>query len=245
MTRWLLLRGWTREARHWGAFPAELERALRGARVQAVDLPGNGRLAALPSPTRIADMVQSLRREPRETPVCLLGLSLGALVAIDWAHRHPAEVAACVLVNTSLRPFSAFYERLRPQTYAALVRLALFEPDTQAREAAILKLTSAAAAPAALVSERARYAAEWPVTHMNVIRQLLAAARYRAPEPPPRVPVLVVASRGDRLVDWRCSLELARRWQAPLALHASAGHDLALDDGPWLAARVAEWLRAA
>jgi hypothetical protein len=41
----------------------------------------------------------------------------------------------------------------------------------------------------------------------------------------------------------RCSIALAQAWHVPIALHESAGHDLALDDGTWLAARVAEWLR--
>jgi len=242
VTTWILLRGWSREARHWGAFPAQLGTAL-GARVVATDLPGNGRLCRQRTPTSIARIAEEVRQNARlDAPLHLLGLSLGAMVAIEWARRWRSEVAGCVLVNTSLRPFSAFYERLRPRNYGALARLALFERRAHAREAAILRLTSAGAPSAALVSEWARYAEEEPVTRANVLRQLVAAARYRAPESPP-VPVLVLASRRDALVDVRCSIALAQAWRVPIALHESAGHDLALDDGAWVAARVAEWLR--
>jgi pimeloyl-ACP methyl ester carboxylesterase len=243
MTSWVLLRGWAREARHWGRFPAELARALPGARIAAHDLPGNGRHAAMRTPTTIAAMVEELRRERPETPVHLLGLSLGAMVAIEWARSHPDEVAGCVLVNTSLRPFSPFYERLRPRNYATLARLALFEPNTEAREAAILRLTSVGAPSAALLAEWKRYADEQPVSRANVLRQLVAAVRYRAPAAPPPVRILVLASRRDHLVSFRCSLRLAQRWRAPVALHPTAGHDLALDDGAWVAARVSEWLK--
>jgi pimeloyl-ACP methyl ester carboxylesterase len=244
MSTWLLLRGWAREARHWGRFPVQLGAALPGARIIAADLPGSGRLRGRNSPSNIASIVEQVRPAlAAEGRLYLLGISLGGMVSIEWARRYPGEVAGCVLLNTSLRPFSAFYERLRPRNYATLARLALFEGDAHAREAAILRLTSSGSPNAALVSEWARYAEEHPVSRANVLRQVLAAARYRAPESPPPVPILVLASRHDHLVDVRCSTALARRWQVPLAVHESAGHDLALDDGPWVAARVREWLK--
>ena len=242
MSTWVLLRGWARETRHWGAFPELLAAAL-GTRVIAADLPGNGRLHKRRSPMSVAAMAAEVRQGvARDEPLCLLGLSLGGMVALEWARRYRVEVARCVLVNTSLRPFSAFHERLRPRAYATLARLALFEREPLAREEAILRLTSGRAPGAALVSEWARYAEEQPVSRRNVLRQLVAAARYRAPESP-GVPILVLASRQDRLVDVRCSIALAERWRARIAVHEHAGHDLALDDGAWIAARVSEWLR--
>jgi pimeloyl-ACP methyl ester carboxylesterase len=243
MSTWILLRGWTREARHWGRFPGELAAALPGAKILAADLPGNGSLSEQRSPSSVPAIVEALRGSvPVERPLYVLGLSLGGMVAMEWACRHPAEVAGCVLINTSVRPFSPFYRRLRAANYAALVRLLLLERDVEAREARILALTSAAAPSATLVSDWARYAREFPVRRANALRQVMAAARYRAPLSPPSVPLLVLASRGDALVDWRCSEALARRWGAPLEVHASAGHDLALDDGAWVAERVAGWL---
>jgi len=52
---------------------------------------------------------------------------------------------------------------------------------------------------------------------------------------------IVLAGAGDRLVDPRCSLAIARRWHCPLALHPEAGHDLPLDDGAWVAREVRGW----
>jgi pimeloyl-ACP methyl ester carboxylesterase len=76
----------------------------------------------------------------------------------------------------------------------------------------------------------------------NALRQLAAAARYRAPSHVPSVPVLLLAGARDRLVDPRCSEALARHWNAPIAVHPAAGHDLALDDGAWVAAQVKAWI---
>lgn len=248
MSTWVLVRGWTREARHWGDFPAQLQAAVPEARIVALDLPGNGVFRDRRSPLSIAAMVkhsrQALGTQSIEGPCYLLGLSLGAMVCIDWAARHPTEVAGCVLLSTSLRPFSAFHERLRPGTYATLSRLIFLPGEAQAREAAILGLTSAHVTPrAGLIAAWTRYGRERPVSRGNALRQLVAAARYRAPASPPPVPILVLAAQGDRLVDPSCSLNLARRWGAAIALHPTAGHDLALDDGAWVGAQVQQWLR--
>jgi hypothetical protein len=46
-------------------------------------------------------------------------------------------------------------------------------------------------------------------------------------------------------VDPDCSREIAHRWGCPLAVHPQAGHDLPLDDGPWVLATVRDWLATA
>jgi pimeloyl-ACP methyl ester carboxylesterase len=181
MSSWVLLRGWAREARHWGDFPAQFGTAIPGAQLVALDLPGSGRFWAQRSPWSIAAMVeesrQALRAQGAQPPYHLLGLSLGAMVSVEWASRHSAEVAACVLLNTSLRPFSAFHERLRPRHYATLLRIALLEGDAREREATILRMTSAASAPRTdVIAAWARFAKEQPVSRGNVLRQLVAAA---------------------------------------------------------------------
>lgn len=246
MTAWVLLRGWTREAAHWGDFPARLGARFPGEAILTPDLPGNGARHGVRSPARIAAMVEDCRecvRAAAAPPYRLLGLSMGAMVGMEWMHRHPQELTCAVLVNASARPFGRVHERLRPRCYGAVLRI-LGERDLRRREAAILALTSALrGGDASLVEEWACAARERPVSRANVLRQLLAAARYRAPRQPPPVPLLLAASLGDRLVDPACTRRLAQAWNAPLALHAWAGHDLPLDDGEWLAAEAARWVR--
>jgi predicted alpha/beta hydrolase family esterase len=52
----------------------------------------------------------------------------------------------------------------------------------------------------------------------------------------------VLVSAADGLVDPRCSQRLAQAWGAPMRKHPTAGHDLPLDDGAWVAREVAAWL---
>ena len=77
------------------------------------------------------------------------------------------------------------------------------------------------------------------------MRQSLAAARYRAPRQRPFDQLLLLAGARDALVDPRCSLQLAAQWDAVVAVHPEAGHDLPLDDAAWVLARIRSWLEGA
>jgi pimeloyl-ACP methyl ester carboxylesterase len=175
-------------------------------------------------------------------PFAVLALSLGGMVAAEWASRYPGEIDACVLLNTSMRPHNPFFHRLQPQNYPVLLRL-LFESSEAAVEKTILALTSNMhRAEAPLLADWLRWRRECPVSRRNALRQLLAAGRYRAPRQTPAVPLLLLASAGDRLVDHRCSSRIAEVWRSELIMHPSAGHDLPLDAPDWVAEEVAGWL---
>jgi pimeloyl-ACP methyl ester carboxylesterase len=248
MSHWILLRGLAREARHWGDFPALLTAAIADAHAIAPDLPGNGQLFRLRSPTHISAMVEHLRADLGQRQVAppyhLLALSLGGMVAVAWAEKYPEEVAALVLINTSLRLLNPWYRRLRPDSYFNLLRIALAGTNASKRERLILDLTSNTASErSALMPQWIAWRNEYPVTTGNALRQIAAAWRYCAPMAAPGVSVLILASAADRLVDVWCSEQVAERWHCSLAVHPSAGHDLPLDDAPWVVAQVQEWLR--
>lgn len=247
MSSWIFLRGLMRETRHWGNFPAVFSHEIAGAEVVLLDLPGNGRLHRIPSPLRMEHMVEHCRRDLQARgiapPYHVLALSLGAMVAVAWGARYPEELNGCVLINTSLRPFSPFYQRLRPRNYLDLFGLALRPPDLVKQEQLILRLTSCNGESQTLAAWVA-YQQEYPVSRNNALRQLIAAGQYRAPARKPAAPILILASAMDRLVNPRCSQRLASLWQTPLLMHPSAGHDLPLDDGPWVTRQVRNWLAA-
>jgi pimeloyl-ACP methyl ester carboxylesterase len=121
MSTWILLRGLTREKRHWHGFPQALLRELPDARVVELELPGNGELNGRTSPTSIAAMARHCRAELARLgippPYHLLALSMGAMVATAWAESHPDEIEACVLINTSFGAFSPVHRRLRPRAW--------------------------------------------------------------------------------------------------------------------------------
>lgn len=165
------------------------------------------------------------------------------MVAIEWARRHPRELAGVVVVNTSFRNLSPLFRRLSFAAWPLIFKI-IGERDAAIREALILKMTSSAPdADNALVAKRAATFSQHPVRRINVFRQLLAAARYRPPKLKPEVPLLLLNSLGDRMVHPSCSEKICRHWKAERKTHPTAGHDLPLDDPDWCVEQVSGWLR--
>lgn len=228
MSTWVFLRGLTREARHWGDFPATFKATIPDTNVVTPNLPGNGALNYLTSPLKVCEMVEYCRNQLSgdhvSPPYHLLGLSLGGIVAVEWATRYPHEVLSCVLINTSIRSISPFYHRLRPRNYLRLLSMSTQKSDPTDIECSIFRMTSARREPQAGVIEAwVSYRKEYPVTRLNALRQLITAARYRAPLKRPDVPLLILAGLKDGLVDARCSQRIASHWGTALRTHAEGG----------------------
>ena len=254
---WVLLRGLTRGSGHWGSFAAALQAAQPGLLLLTPDLPGNGARWRERSPASVPALLAEVRRTVANDlaaaghagPVRLLAMSLGAMLACEWACQYPGELAGAVLINTSLRPFSRPWQRLRPAAAARLLGLALSGASAEAWERGILQLTSRLAA--ADQHRADRVLAHWlalrqqhPVRAGNALRQLLAAARFSAAPRAPSVPLLVLVSGADALVDPACSRQLAQRWGSHWQEHPNAGHDLPLDAPDWVLAQLLAWVAA-
>ncbi len=246
---WVLLRGLMRDSRHWGEFPALFSEGLRDAPLCLLDLPGNGLRHRQQSPTNVRAMAEDVRTTLRQRglapPYRVFAMSLGAMVTLAWADAHPDELEACVLVNTSLKPISPFYQRLQPAAWPLLLRMAVTQPTALAAETAILQLTSRRFEQTRqMLPHWVRWRESHPVSRGNALWQLLAAMRFKAPASAPRTRLLLLCGGGDQLVNPRCSQALARAWQCDIALHPTAGHDLPLDDAEWVVTEVARWLAA-
>jgi pimeloyl-ACP methyl ester carboxylesterase len=247
VSTWILLRGLTREVRHWGRLPEVLREATGGATLLLPDLPGNGESAHLRAPSTVAGMVGFVRdaamRSGAPGPYNVLAMSLGGMVATCWAQRYPGEIARLVLINTSMRPFSRMVERLRPSAWPGLMDVAMHWRDARHAERVIHRLTchntETLSTDLDAWSEIRRSA---PVSRGDALRQLWAAARFAAAPAKPSCPLLVLSSRADELVNPVCSAKLAAAWGALHREHAWAGHDLPHDDPAWTASEVRTWL---
>lgn len=244
----VLLRGLSRESRHWQpAFVQALIAEGATSRVVTLDLPGTGARSAAVAPTTVAATASDVQaRCQLPEPVLVVGLSMGAMVALQWARSAPETLAGVVLINGSVGRLSPPWRRVRPAGLAALLGAA-WQGDALARESRILALTSTTGAQgsdaASLIAQSVELAREAsPRWRRLAARQLLAAALYRPRLAPLDVPLLVIASQADALVDPSCSRSLAVALGAPLRVHPTAGHDLPLDDPGWVAREIARWI---
>ncbi|MDY6922289.1 MAG: alpha/beta hydrolase [Pseudomonadota bacterium] len=245
---WVFLRGLVRQQKHWERFPQLFQEAFPRTRVEPLDLPGNGTLCDRSSPLSVGEMMESarsqLQRKGVSAPLNLLAISLGGMVAIEWLHRHGREVRSAVIINSSLRNVGNPLERLRPQNYPAILKALVTNNSAEEREQLILDISSNLYPhKRELAAKWATYAHTHPTSSRNTIRQMVAAARYRAPQHRPHDRVLLLSSAHDRLVNPVCSQRLAEKWGWPLVTHPRAGHDLPLDDGPWIIQQIQRWQR--
>lgn len=245
MSHWIFLRGLTRESRHWGDLPDRWVAHGLG-RPLTIDLPGNGTARDVPVPANVRGITEAVRHAAQASglagPWCVLAMSLGAMVATDWAQAWPEDIAGLVLINTSMRPFSVATERLRPGNWAAILGMARHWHDRVRCERTVHRLTCER------LDTRDADLANWvdiarsaPVTREAALRQLMAAARFRARRTPPACPTLIVSSDADALVNPSCSAGLAHGWSQPNVRHVRhpwAGHDLPHDDPQWLCGTV-------
>lgn len=236
---WLLIRGLSREQRHWGAFPEILAAAL-GEEVRGIDPPGFGTEAARRSPGRLSDITDDIRCrfDPGRgsDTWSILGISLGGMVALDWCARHPGDFERCVVVNTSTR-LSPFWSRFRPGTVPTLVGARLRRGTAGERATLAVSVNRPDHDLDALAQQYTQWTQERTPSQASLRGQIIAATRFHAPE---RIetPVLVLTSEGDRLVSPSCSRRLAEHLGAPIVVHPDAGHDLALDDPHWIAQQI-------
>lgn len=244
---WLLLRGLSREAAHWGEFTPLLQAQFPTARISTLDLPGTGTRYRETSPDSIDAIMASVRHQALTAgllsqPLTIVGLSLGGMVAWEWMLKHPRDIGAAALINTSMASLSPFYQRLRWQSYPNFFKL-LMQPNRFRRELAIVRcVANRRDRDQQTASAWARIQAERPVTFANTLRQLAAAARYRPGDKKPDVPLLLLSGRGDRLVAPACSDAIQTHWRLPLKSHPWAGHDLTLDDPDWAVKHLKDWV---
>ena len=243
----LLLRGLSREQRHWGAFPDILRARVPGARVFCLDLPGAGTENLRRSPADIAGITADVRarwialREAQPGPWYLFAMSLGGMVAMQWCADHPSDFAGVVLCNTSAANLSRPWKRLDARVYPSVLR-ALTTRDPVGREQIILSITTRRQTDLLPIAQRwASYQRDRPVSRINVLRQLWAASRFRAP-PRLGVPGLILSAARDPLTDPSCPKRLANHFGVPIETHPDGGHELAMDAPEWLADRMGAWI---
>ena len=241
----LLLRGLTREVRHWGTFPHQLKESQKIDQVLCYDLPGAGERYQETSPLNILDYVEDLRSHLKdklnEGDWVVMAISMGAMIALEWCKRYPDDFKKIIVINTSAKNLAGPLKRLSLGTMGFILK-SLYDQTPSLREKGIKELTTNINMDDSVVEEWIRYSEDRPVSIKNFFRQISAAAMYKAPDHM-NIPLLILASENDHLAHVSNSKKLAKKINnSQIKLHNIACHDLPLDDPQWVISNVEEFI---
>lgn len=247
---WLLLKGLVREQRHWLDFPTKMEREIPGTRVHVLDLPGVGLASKEKAPFRLGKTVEHLRERwlplvaAEAGPWAVFGVSMGGMLALEWAHRFPEDFLAVVSANASAANLSMPYRRMRPPIWWGISRVGLTRDPVQRELQVLSMVTSSRSQDVELARLFAAFQRDKPVRFQTLFRQLIAAGTWRAPSKL-KAKSLILLSEGDRFVHPSCSRALALRLGAELRTHPGAGHEITMDEPEWVLRTLADVFRLA
>lgn len=242
----VLLRGLVREKRHWGDFIGELKNKLPDHKIITPEIPGVGEYKDITSPPNFDEMIHFMRDKCKDElkgqETLIMAMSLGGMIAKRWDELYPDDFKKLVLVNTSFKGINPIIKRLQPNSIKKFFKL-FMTPKIEDRELGILRMVSNN------WSEHPKLLKEWsaiqrdaPVSRKSFINQMRAALSYTPSKEKPKAQLLYLAGKKDRLCSYHCSEKLQELWGGELALHPTAGHDLPIDDGPWLAQKIKDFI---
>jgi pimeloyl-ACP methyl ester carboxylesterase len=246
--KWLLLRGLTREQRHWGSFHRQFCNAFGKDQVYCLDHVGVGTEGARPPVYSVRGMTLDLRRrwldlkQDQSEPWGIVSLSLGSMVSLDWCASFNGDFSKQVIINVSSATDSKPWDRLVLKNLRTFSQMAKIS-DPKERELKVLDMCTNLLTR----DQKDHLANEWSLFSMPKSQtlkvlgaQMLAATRFHRPSKM-KVPTLGLVSAADRLVDPTCTLKISQALGIPLEIHPTGGHELTLDDPDWVVQKIKDF----
>ncbi len=235
---YLFLRGLSRNQFHW--YEKDSYEKILQNEVHFLDLPGFGLNQKKYSPTTIRGIRRklqddwrhySMKLDPNSKKV-IVGMSLGGLVAMNWASVSK-EWDALVMINSSTSDLSWPWERLNPKAYLPFVKGFVLK-DSKKWEESIFDVTcNYDLNKKKIVEDWTEIRKTYPIKNLNLFNQLNAASAYKSPKTMD-TPGLVLTSTRDRLVSFRCSKKIAKKFDFEIKISRASGHDLSVDAKDWM-----------
>lgn len=225
-------------------FAAVTERLAEDWRVVCVDLPGHGRSSRpshLDDVAAVAAELAAVLDEFTALPAAVVGVGVGAAIAVELAAARPGDITALVLVGAGLGA-----EHVMWTETAAAEWLAGSGSGTEFVDALLPVLYGErffAEQPGRALEERTRLAALDPADVAPLARAAAASGSSIARLDAVAVPVLVVAGQDDALVAAADLDAVAARAGAEVVRLPRTGHSVVLERPADVAVLIAEFLR--
>lgn len=249
--KFVYIRGLVREKRHWDRFVPFMKKHFPHDDHFSVDIKGVGERFKDRSSSTISGMAEDIKEQLEKKygenlsgDLNLISVSMGGMIAIQFAYQFPDLVNSLVLMNTSIKGVNSLNLRLKPQGMVNFFKV-LLTFDTEKREGVILNMVSNNAVTREEIKPTwVKIQRENPVSKFNSFLQTFAAFRFSYPGvkiSPEKI--LFLAGKGDTLCDYRCSEQLNKLFKgSTLSVHETAGHNIIDDDSEWVSQEIHKFL---
>lgn len=241
-----LIRGLTRESGHWGDFVNLLESQLPEVKIHLMDLPGAGVYHKTNAPCSFKKMVDFMRKDmidtinPEEHNI-VFATSLSGMLATEWTINYKNDFDGLIMVNSSFKGICSTNERANKSVRGDMLRI-LLTNNIKKRERLIIKVNSNKSEMVdKLLDAWVLIQKKRKMSRMNILRQTLAGMRYELKGEKPEIPILIIGSKGDRMVSPSCIEKIHNHFGGDLIWHPTSGHGLPLDEPEWLSKTVSNW----
>ena len=174
----------------------------------------------------MVESVRALRNGNTRAKVDVIAISMGGMLGLKWAEVYPNEIDTLICINITAKPFSPFYKRLLPKNYFKILR-ALFSSAYE-RERRRYEMVSNKKVDVEIVKKWVSYSLSQPMIKMNFFHQLRAAITFKPQGPECRL--FFISSLKDNLVSNEATRAIAEKWNIPLIINESDGHDIPLEN---------------
>lgn len=239
----VLLHGWALHGGMWGPWLTELAGL---ARLHVLDLPGHGRSRWPPGVHDLAGLARAVYPLLPHSAV-VLGWSLGGMVALELARRHPRQVSALVLVATTPKFLAGdgWEHGMRAAVLDEFARGLAADHQRTVQNFLALQARGDERSSEALRMLRRQLASHGPpdLRALEAGLSILRETDLRDELPRIAQPALVIAGEHDRLTPPEAGHELARALPAArYRLIERSGHAPFLSHGPEFLAEVKGFL---
>jgi pimeloyl-ACP methyl ester carboxylesterase len=232
----ILIHGWSSS---WYAMSPLLPTLNRRYHCLAVDLPGYGDSPRLPTRTTIAlyaDMLAALIKQVSKKPVVLVGHSMGGMISLTLALRHPELVERMVLLCPTISGDLSLFINLFILPITVLERFSLASKLVAALEPQLLNVTDRLMRPASFAERTGITEADYHQLRADARRPGQGMVRaetfwamrdgdLRGSLKQIQVPALVLWGMEDNTVPLRDASVVADEWPAAeLRIIPKAGH---------------------
>lgn len=211
-----------------------------------LDVPGMGIHHSLKSPLSIEENVEFLKKrfDANKGDINLmLGFSLGGMITSKWTQLYPNDLDGVILVTTSFTHLQNPLLRLKPKVFIPMLR-ALMSKSIKREELLYDAICNNSDHKSNMVKEWFNDQQRFPVSSLNVFRQLIAGLTFKSKKIKLDLPTLVLAAPKDNLVNSACSMAISNNYKTKLSVHDWAGHDILNDDPKWVAKQITDFIES-